>query len=199
MTPTQPTRGLVVISGPSGAGKTTIVSRLEQDPRVEVAVTATTRAMRPGEREGIDYFFLTRPEFEARIARGDFLEHNEVFRNGNLYGSLKAPLEAALSRGDRWYVLEIDVEGGVKLRDMGYAGTYIFIAPPSLDALRQRIERRGTESPGAIDERLKKVAIEMKLKDRYDVVVINDDLERAYQEVQRLLGLSAAAPAPRRT
>jgi len=183
--------GLVVISGPSGSGKTTIVHRLEQDPRVDLAVTATTRAMRPGERDGVDYFFLSREEFEARIERGEFVEYNEVFRNGHLYGSLKAPLEEAIQRTDRCYVLEIDIEGGVTLMDQGYQGTYLFIAPPSMEELKRRITERRTESPEAIAKRIEKTEIEYGLKDRYHRVIINDDLDRACQEVREILGLDS--------
>lgn len=185
------TGGLVVLSGPSGSGKTTIVERLERDPRVTVAVTATTRPKRPNEQDGVDYFFLTRNEFQARIERGEFVEWNEVFRNGHLYGSLKAPLEAALADRTRYYVLEIDVEGGSQLRKLGYPGRFVFIAPPSLAELRRRIEARGTESEESIRERMKKVEFELGLKDRYDRVVVNDDLERAYAEVLTYLGLTA--------
>jgi guanylate kinase len=180
-----------VISGPSGSGKTTIVERLEQDPHVDVAVTATTREKRSYERDGIDYYFLTREQFQAKIAAGEFIEYNEVFKNGKFYGSLKAPLEKALEDKSRYYVLEIDVEGGLVVRRLGYAGTWIFIAPPSQDELRRRIERRGTESGTAIAERMKKVELEMAHKDEYDVVVINDDLERAIAEVRAILGLDA--------
>lgn len=183
--------GLVVISGPSGSGKTTIVERLERDPRVKVAVTATTRPKRPHERDGIDYFFLTREQFLARIAAGEFLEYNEVFRNGHLYGSLKAPLEVALSDPATCYVLEIDVEGGLRVKDLGYPGRWLFIAPPSEAELRRRIESRGTETAEQIEQRMSKVRTELELKDRYDVVVVNDDLDRATLEVRRYLGLEA--------
>ena len=190
--------GLVVISGPSGSGKTTIVGRLAQDPRVDEAVTATTRDMRPGEEHGVDYFFLTREEFQERIERGDFVEYNEVFRNGHLYGSLKAPLEAALRREDRCYLLEIDIEGGISLKQQGYDGLYLFIAPPSFDELRRRIDTRGTETEQAVAERIEKARIENELKDRYDRVIINDDLDRACQEVREILGLEGVANAPPR-
>lgn len=187
-------RGLVVISGPSGSGKTTIVDRLEREPGVEVAVTATTRPKRPGEQDGVDYHFLDRAEFQRRIARGDFVEHKEVFGNGHLYGSLKAPLEEALRAGDRYYVLEIDVEGGHDLREQGYRGTYLFIAPPSLEELERRIRNRGSgESDDAVRRRIDKARLELARKDTYDHVIVNDDLERAYAEVRSILGLGAAA------
>lgn len=189
--------GLVVVSGPSGSGKTTIVERLADDPRVEVAVTATTRPRRPGERDGVDYHFLSREEFEDRIRRGEFLEYNEVFRNGHLYGSLRAPLEEALARGDRIYVLEIDVEGGLTLKDKGYEGTYVFIAPPSLEELERRIRSRGTEDEEAVRRRLEKARFELENAERYDCVVVNDDLERAVGEVRRILGLDPSGePTP---
>lgn len=184
--------GLVVISGPSGSGKTTLVEALEQDDRVEVAVTATTRAPRQGEEDGVDYHFLTREEFLRRIAAGDFVEHNEVFRNGHLYGSLKAPLEEALARGDRLYVLEIDVEGGLELKRQGYDGRYVFIEPPSMDELVRRLRGRGTESEAALEERLEKVRTELSLKDGYDRTITNDDLPRALGELRGYLGLEAA-------
>lgn len=181
--------GLVVLSGPSGSGKTTLLERLEEDPRIDVAVTATTRAMRPGEEDGVDYFFLTREEFESKIAANEFVEYNEVFRNGSLYGSLKAPLEQALGQTERYYVLEIDIEGGIQLLDQGYAGIYLFISPPSIEELRRRIVSRGTETPEAIRQRIHKTEVEMKLKERYNYVVVNDDLDRAYRQVRRILGL----------
>lgn len=183
--------GLVVISGPSGSGKTTIVERLERDPRVKVAVTATTRPKRPHEEHEVDYYFLTREEFLAKKEAGDFLETNEVFANGHLYGSLKAPLEAALADPSKCYVLEIDVEGGLHVKDLGYPGRWLFIEPPSLEELRRRIESRGTETKDQIEQRMRKVRTELALKDRYDEVVVNDDLDRATAEVRRYLGLDA--------
>jgi guanylate kinase len=181
--------GLVVVSGPSGSGKTTIVDRLGEDPRVTLAVTATTRPPRPGEKDGVDYFFLTPAQFRERIERGDFVEYKEVFGNGHLYGSLKKPLDEAIARKDRYYVLEIDVEGGLDLKRQGYAGRYIFIAPPSLGALKERITKRGTESAAAAGPRLEKARFEMEQQGEYDVVVVNDDLENACRRVRRELGL----------
>ncbi len=184
--------GLVVISGPSGSGKTTLVDLLSQEARVDVAVTATTRPMRPGEADGVDYHFLSREEFLARVERGDFVEYNEVFRNGHLYGSLKAPLEAAIRATDRYYVLEIDVEGGLNLLRQGFKGIYLFIAPPSTDELRRRIENRGTETKEAIEKRIAKAEFELSNRTAYDHVVVNDDLDRAYADVRAILGLGEA-------
>ena len=183
--------GLVVVSGPSGSGKTTIVERLREDPRVDVAVTATTRNKREGERDGVDYFFLTEDEFRARIAEDQFVEYEEVFGNGRLYGSLKAPLEEGIRRKDRIYLLEIDVFGGLTLKRKGYSGTYVFIAPPSLDVLRQRIEGRGSETEESIRERLSKAQVELDKQAHYDEVVVNDDLDQAFLRVREILGLNA--------
>jgi len=183
--------GLVVVSGPSGSGKTTIVHRLAERLEVDVAVTATTRPPRPGEIDGEHYHFLDEARFRQMISDGAFVEHKEVFGNGNLYGSLKQPLEDALRNKDRIYLLEIDVEGGLDLISQGYAGAYVFIEPPSMDELRRRIENRGTETPESITQRIAKAEIELSQKDRYNHVVVNDDLDRTYDEVCALLGLPA--------
>ena len=191
--------GLVVISGPSGSGKTTIVERLGQDPRVEVAVTATTRSPRQGEVDGEDYYFLSREEFQRRVDAGDFLEYNEVFRNGHLYGSLRGPLDQALSENSLIYVLEIDVEGGVNLLERGFEGRFVFILPPSREELIRRLGARGTETAGALEQRLAKADVELALKDRYQHVVVNDDLDRALSEVRAILGLDHDQGGPERS
>ena len=185
--------GLVVVSGPSGSGKTTIVSRLAEDPRVDLAVSATTRPRRQGEVDGEDYYFLSREEFQRRIDAGEFVEYNEVFGNGNLYGTLRGPMEDRVRQAERYYLLEIDVEGGLNLKQQGYEGTYIFIEPPSIEVLRARLTGRGTESETQMAERMSKVSLEMKLRDQYDVTVVNDDLDRAFAEVQAALGLGEPA------
>lgn len=189
---TPPWSGLVVVSGPSGSGKTTIVNRLEQDPRVHVVITATTREKRAGEQDGVDYWFLTRAEFERRRDAGDFLEWQEVFSNGHLYGTLKSALDDGLRQRERCCVLEIDVFGGLTLKDQRLPGKYVFIAPPSLETLRARISGRGTESPEAIKVRMAKADVEMEHRHEYDHVVVNDDLETALSTVRRLIGLDEA-------
>lgn len=181
---------MVVISGPSGAGKSTICKRLLDDPRVQFSVSATTRKQRPGEVHGRDYYFLSADEFRAKMSRGEFIEHAEVF--GNLYGTLREPMESALSRG-QLYVLEIDVQGALQLKALGEPGIYVFIAPPDFEALRQRLKGRGTETPEVLERRLHKAEDEWRERVKYDHVVVNDDLDRAVREVRRLIGLEATA------
>jgi guanylate kinase len=178
---------MVVISGPSGSGKSTICKRLLQDPRVTFSVSATTRAMRPGEVDGRDYYFISKEDFRARIARGEFIEHAEVF--GNLYGTLRKPMEEALARG-QIYLLEIDVQGALQLKALHEPGQYIFIAPPDFEELRRRLVKRNTETPEVLERRLHKAADEYRERVKYDHVVVNDDLERAVAEVRALIGLS---------
>ena len=180
---------MLVVSGPSGSGKSTICKRLLLDPRVVFSVSATTRKPRPGEVDGRDYHFLSADEFRARIAKGAFIEHAEVF--GNLYGTLREPMEAAKARG-QVYLLEIDVQGANQLRALGEEGVYIFIAPPDFEELKRRLSGRGTESPEVLQRRLHKAEDEMRERHRYDHVVVNDDLERAVAEVRRLAGLDPA-------
>jgi guanylate kinase len=180
---------MLVVSGPSGSGKSTICKRLLQDPRVVFSVFATTRKPRPGEVDGRDYHFLSADEFRARIAKGAFIEHAEVF--GNLYGTLREPMEAAKARG-QVYLLEIDVQGANQLRALGEEGVYIFIAPPDFEELKRRLSGRGTESPEVLQRRLHKAEDELRERHRYDHVVVNDELERAVTEVRRLAGLDPA-------
>ena len=183
---------MVVISGPSGAGKSTICKRLLQDPRVTFSVSATTRKMRPGEVDGRDYHFLSIDEFRHRMERGEFIESADVF--GNLYGTLRKPMEDALAAG-RIYLLEIDVQGALQLKTLGEPGLYLFIAPPDFEALRQRLIKRNTETPEVLERRLHKAADEWRERVKYDHVVVNDDLDRAVAEVRVLMGLDAPTPA----
>lgn len=178
---------MLVISGPSGSGKTTICKRLLEDPRVKFSVSATTRAPRVGEVDGRDYHFLTKERFREMIAQGAFIEHAEVF--GNLYGTPRAPMEEALAKG-LVYLLEIDVQGALQLKELGVEGVYVFIAPPDFAELRRRLVERRTDAPEVIERRLKKSEDEYRERHRYDHVVVNDDLERAVAEVRALVGLA---------
>lgn len=181
---------LLVISGPSGCGKSTICQRLLEDERVEFSISATTRPMRPGESNGTDYVFVDKPTFQQHIANGDFVEWAEV--HGNLYGTLRAPLDDALARG-RVYLVEIDVQGGSTLKtlELDVPNVFVFIAPPSMEELEARLRGRGTDAPEVVERRLQKAHEELLAKDKYDHVVVNADLEAAVAEVRRLAGLDA--------
>lgn len=186
---------MVVISGPSGSGKSTICKKLLEDPRIVFSVSATTRKMRPGEVDGRDYHFISVEDFKARVARGEFIEHADVF--GNMYGTLRAPMVQALAEG-RIYVLEIDVQGALQLKTLGEPGVYVFIAPPDFEELRRRLMKRGTESPEVLERRLHKAEDEYRERVKYDHVVTNDDLERAVREVRAAIGLEPAVDPKRR-
>ena len=176
----------LLISGPSGSGKSTICKRLLEDPRVVFSVSATTRAPRPGEHDGVEYHFLSKEEFRRRIAAGAFLEHAEVY--GNMYGTLRAPMEEAIAQGNV-YLVEIDVQGALQLKALDVPGIYVFVAPPNFEALRRRLTGRGTESPEVLERRLQKAEDEYRERVKYDHVVINDDLDRAVDEIRALAGL----------
>ena len=178
---------MLVISGPSGSGKSTICKRLLEDPRVRFSVSATTRRPRTGEVDGRDYLFVSKERFLEHVKRGDFIEHAEV--HGNMYGTLRAPLEQALERGET-FLLEIDVQGANQLQALGVPGLYVFIAPPSMEELRKRLEGRRTDAPDVVERRLRKAEEEHRERVKYDHVVTNDDLERAVEEVRRLAGLA---------
>jgi guanylate kinase len=183
------TRGtLLVVSGPSGSGKSTICRELMTDPRVEFSVSATTRAPRAGEVDGRDYHFMDKARFRAEIEQGAFIEWAEV--HGNLYGTPRAPMERALAAG-RVFLVEIDVQGGAQLKALGLPGIYVFISPPDLASLRTRLERRGTDTPEVIERRMAKAAEEMRARERYDHVLVNQELERTVGDVRRLAGLDS--------
>ncbi|HEB53079.1 MAG TPA: guanylate kinase [bacterium] len=184
---------LVVISGPSGAGKTSVCRALKQDPAVEFSVSATTRQMRDGERDGIDYHFLTTEDFQRRLRENQFLE--SATYNGNMYGTPRWPMDAALARG-KTFLVEIEVAGTRQLRERGVEGLYVFIEPPSLAELRRRLERRGSNSPEEIEQRVRIAEQEIAAahesfggRPLYDVFLVNDDLERTIAQVRELLEL----------
>jgi guanylate kinase len=177
---------MLLISGPSGSGKSTICRRLFEDPRVEFSVSATTRPMRPGEVDGRDYQFLSPEQFSEHVEHGDFIEFAEV--HGNLYGTLREPMERALDAG-RVYLVEIDVQGALQLKALGQEGIYVFIAPPNFEILRERLVGRGTDAPEVVERRLAKAEDEYRERVKYDHVIVNDDLDQAVAEVRVLVGL----------
>jgi len=186
---------MLVISGPSGSGKSTIYKRLLEDPRVHLSVSATTRPKRPGEVDGREYHFVTREWFLQQVKAGNFIEHAEVY--GNMYGTLRAPMEEALERGEI-FLLEIDVQGALQLKGMDVPGVYVFVAPPDFEVLRQRLVRRGTDAPEVIERRLAKAEDEFRERVKYDHVVVNDDLDRAVAEIRTIVGLGSPPAAEKK-
>jgi guanylate kinase len=182
--PTLPGR-LVVISAPSGAGKTTIArAMLERFPSLSFSVSATTRSRRAGEVEGRDYVFLSKPEFQRRIDVREFVEWEEIY--GNYYGTLKAEIDRAV-RERRDLLFDIDVKGGLSIKRQYPGALLIFIRPPTIDALRQRLQARKTEDASTLARRMERVGMEIELGLSYDHTCINDDLDRAVAEVQQIV------------
>ena len=182
---------LVVISGPSGAGKTSVCRALKQHENVEFSVSATTRAMRDGEQDGVDYHFLTREDFERRMQENQFLEYASY--NGNFYGTPRWPMDAALARGQT-FLVEIEVDGTRQLREGKVEGFYLFIAPPSIEELRRRLISRGSNEAEEIEQRVSiaKEEIEAARGDLdgaplYDVIVENRVLVETIKKVEELL------------
>lgn len=172
---------LFVISGPSGAGKGTLLAELrKQRPDLGLTVSATTRSPRPGEVDGTSYYFLSDEEFRRRIAAGEFVEWAEV--HGHLYGTLVSEVKRLLAKGHS-LVLEIDVQGALNVRKVYPDAVLVFIEPPSLQVLEERLRGRGTEDEASIELRLKNARHEMELADQYDVRIINDTVDRAAQEL----------------
>jgi guanylate kinase len=177
---------LFVVTGPSGAGKGTLIRALiARRDDLEVAISATTRPQRPGEAEGRDYYFLDEGEFLRRIEAGEFLEH-VVYVSGQRYGTLRAEIGRIHADG-KSCVLELETKGARAVRDAEPAAVTIFIAPPSFDELERRLRERATESSGEIDERLQLAHEQMQEAGDFDHVVMNDDVERAVAELDRIV------------
>jgi len=191
MTSTLSPGRLTVITGPSGVGKGTLVNRLlERQPTIWLSVSATTRAPRPGEQEGVQYFFVERPAFEQLVAGGGLLEWAEFA--GNFYGTPRQPVEAQLAAGHP-VLLEIELEGARQVRQSFPEAFQLFVAPPSFAELESRIRGRGTDSEEAIQRRLARARVELEAAAEFDAVLVNADLETALLELERLMALSIAA------
>jgi guanylate kinase len=174
-----------VITGPSGVGKGTLIrGLLERVPELELSVSATTRAPRPGERDGVDYHFLDDAEFERRVEIGDFVEHARY--SGRRYGTLRSELERRLREGVP-VVLEIEVQGARQVRRAMPEAVQIFIAPPSQDALRTRLVGRGTDSLEDVEKRMETARRELEAQPEFGHVVVNDRLEEATAELEAIV------------
>lgn len=180
-------RKLIVVSAPSGAGKTSIVRYLlEQNPQLSFSISATTRAKREMEVDGRDYYFISVPEFQKRIENEAFLEWQEVYK-GQYYGSLKSEVDRLCGEG-KVVVFDVDVLGGLNIKKYyGEQALAIFVQPPTVEALKERLTGRGTETPESLQKRLDKAEYEMSFANQFDVILVNDKLEVARDEANRLI------------
>ena len=185
----------LIISGPSGAGKSTVCKKLlDAEPDLHFSVSCTTRRPRQGEKEGVDYYFLSRDEFDNRVSHGEFLEFAEV--HGEMYGTLREEVEKYV-RERHNVLLDIDVQGARQVRSriinsmLGYYTEYVFVGPPSFDELEKRLRSRGTEDGEIIERRLKNAVKELEAWNEYTYLIINDDLDYAVKQLQAVLQASA--------
>ena len=177
---------LFVISAPSGAGKTSIVKEiLNKDLGLVFSVSATTRKQRANEIDGKDYYFLSQDDFKKKIADNELIEYEEVY--GNFYGTLRSVIDDNVNAG-KDVIFDIDVNGALSLKkEYRDKAVLIFIMPPSVDTLKQRLSDRKTETPEQLQNRIKRVGHEMDTKDKFDHIVTNDDLPRAVKEVEEII------------
>jgi guanylate kinase len=174
-----------VITGPSGVGKGTLIrGLLERVPGLELSVSATTRPPRPGERDGVDYHFLSDEEFDRRVANGEFVEHARY--SGHQYGTLRSELERRMAEA-AGVVLEIEVQGARQIRAAMPEAVQVFIAPPSVEALRARLVGRGTDAPVDVEARLATALEELEAEKEFEYVVVNDRLEQATEELAEIV------------
>lgn len=178
---------LIIFSAPSGSGKSTIINYLlQQKLHLAFSISATSRPPRGEEKHGVEYFFLSPEEFKVRIAKGEFLEYEEVYPD-RFYGTLKAQVEAQLSKGEN-VIFDVDVVGGCNIKSYyGERALSIFVQPPSIEELRKRLIGRGTDSPEVIEDRVNKAAYELSFAPRFDKVIINEDLATAQAEALKTL------------
>lgn len=182
---------LMVISGPSGTGKGTLVKHLlNRNNKIQLSVSATTRNPRPGEVDGVNYFFLDNPDFEEKLSQGEFLEYAEVY--GNYYGTPKEFVEEKLSSGQN-VLLEIDIVGALQIREKFEEAVFLFILPPSLEELERRIKKRGTETPEQMAKRMDSALKEIEELERYDYVVLNDEIEKATKLIESIVEAEIAS------
>ena len=185
---TNNTGQIIVVSGPSGVGKGTLLREVFKisDLPLVLSVSATTRTPRPGETNGVEYHFLTPDEFHQKRENDEFLECFEVFHGGYWYGTLRQEVESQRDAG-KWVVLEIDVQGGLAIQEQFPDAVMVFIRPKDLEVLKERLAQRGTESPDIVEQRLKQAVAELDLANRYQHQVVNDDLAVAARELHVIL------------
>lgn len=178
---------LIIFSAPSGSGKSTIINYLlTQNLNLSFSISATSRAPRGTEQNGVEYFFLTPEEFKQRIANNEFLEYEEVYKD-RFYGTLKAQVEKQLAAGQN-VIFDVDVVGGCNIKKFyGDRALSVFIQPPSLEELRKRLTGRGTDAPEVIESRLAKATFELSYAEKFDVVIVNDNLEKAQAEALKTI------------
>ena len=178
---------LIIFSAPSGTGKSTIVRYLvNKDLKLKFSISATSRAPRGDEKDGVEYHFLTLQEFKERIEKGDFVEYEEVYKD-NFYGTLKSEVDEILAAGMN-VVFDVDCVGGLAIKKIyGDRALAIFVMPPSVDELRNRLERRGTDTPEVIQNRLNKAKHEMSFAPQFDAVIMNDDFDKAKRDTVKLI------------
>lgn len=176
---------LFVLSGPSGVGKGTVRQRLfERTNNLKYSISATTRAMRPGEKDGVDYFFKSKSEFKRLIDQNKLLEYAQYVNN--YYGTPRKYVKETLASGHDVF-LEIEVQGALQVKQNFPEGVFIFLFPPSLEELKKRITSRGTESEDLVSHRLQKANQEINMMDYYDYVVVNDDVDHAVSKIQAII------------
>lgn len=188
MNTTNTTGKLFVISAPSGTGKSTIINELMKcdDLQLEFSISATTRKPREGEKDGVNYYFLSLDDFRQRIEQGEFAEFEEVYA-GRYYGTLKSEIERITSMGKN-VIMDVDVKGGLSVKGLyGDKALSIFIVPPSIDCLRERLLSRATDNIEEINKRVDKAAYELTFVDKFDCCVVNDVLETAVEEVKAII------------
>lgn len=178
---------LIIFSAPSGSGKSTIINYLlKQNLNLTFSISATSRAPRGTEQNGVEYFFLTPEEFKQRIANNEFLEYEEVYKD-RFYGTLKAQVAKQLAAGQN-VIFDVDVVGGCNIKKFyGDRALSVFIQPPSLEELRKRLTGRGTDAPEVIESRLAKATFELSYAEKFDVVIVNDNLEKAQAEALKTI------------
>lgn len=184
---------LVVLSGPSGVGKSTIVKKLlKSNSRLLMSVSCTTRGPRPGEKNGKDYFFISKKEFSEKVKCGDFLEWAEV--HGHYYGTPKGPIEESLEK-KKTVLLEVDVQGAQVIKEWLYkahlrkSAVFVFLIPPSVDILAFRLKRRKTESSELLNYRLRAAIAELQVMEKYDYIVVNDKIDHAAKKIKAIINV----------